>query len=609
MKLYDFLYHPKTPKGIEKRKAYIIGGGIAGLAAACFLVDDAHMPGKNITILEKRKDVGGCCGVISNEGAYVCPGERELEAYMECLWYLCSKIPSLDDPTRTILDETVDVNREFPIHSECRAIQNQGHIWEGIHDYRMDKKTTEKLQKFITEPEKDLENITIEDYFGKDSPFFDSAMWWCFHPMLAFKHYHSALEAKRYLTRFGLGWRIDYLEGILHTKRNEYDSIIKPLTKWLLEKGVTIEGGCAVYDIDMDKDCNTATAIHLKKEGKDTTITLDSKDYVFVTNGSLMTNSTFGDNTHVALINRNTKDLGLFTIWQNLAKKHEKFGHPEKFLGQIDKTKWMSYFITIKDYPEFFKRIEKNTGSKPGTGGCITVKDSGWEMSLVLYDRDYFPNQKENNEDVLWGDGLFGERNGDYIKKPMAECTGNEILLEILYHFNMLDIKDEVLAHAHISTCMMPYITSQFMPRTCLDRPKVVPEGCTNIAFIGQFVEVPGDVVFTIETSVRTPLEAVYQLTGLDKEIIEVYPAQYDMRYFKQQIMKFNAIKGDFTEKDLPKINPFQLKKLQKELIYKINNIPPYYVMYPGRDKSVALKESVLSPAYPKDEKKEGKRK
>ena len=164
----------------------------------------------------------------------------------------------------------------------------------------------------------------------------------------------------------------------------------------------------------------------------------------------------------------------------------------------------------------------------------------------------------------------------------------------------MLDIKDEVLAHAYISTCMMPYITSQFMPRTCKDRPEVVPKGCKNIAFIGQFVEVPGDVVFTIETSVRTPLEAVYKLTGLDKEIIEVYPAQYDIRYFKQQIMKFNGIKGDFTSSDLPQINPLEMKKLEKELLYKINNIPPYYVMYQGKDKSVATKESVLNPHFPK---------
>lgn len=600
MNIYRTHYHAPKPDGIEKRKAHIVGGGIAGLAAAAFLVDDAGMPGENITIYEKRRDMGGCCGIIGTQGAYICPGEREMESYMECLWYLCSKIPSLDTPGRTVLDETVDVNKDYPIHSECRAIQNQGHIWEGIHDYKMDKDTTAKLQAFLVTPENDLENLSIEDYFGKGSPFFDSAMWWCFHTMLAFKPWHSALEAKRYLTRFGLGNRIDYLEGILHCKRNEYDSIIKPLMVWLEEKGVHFAYDCAVYDIEMDTACNTATAIRMKVNDKDTAAPVGPQDYVFVTNGSLMTNARFGDNTNIAETNRDTENMGLFTIWKNLAKKHEKFGHPEKFIGPIDKTKWMSYFITVKDYPDFFNRLEELTGSPSGTGGAITMKDSGWEVSLMLYDRDYFPNQRANNEDVLWGDGLFGERDGNYIQKPMSECTGEEILLELLYHFNLLDMKDEVLAHAHVSTCMMPYITSQFMPRTATDRPRVVPEGCTNLAFIGQFVEVPGDVVFTIETSVRTPLEAVYQLTGLDKEIIEVHPSQYDMRYFVERMKKFAGIEGEITEDDLPKINPLKLAEMKKALLTKVNDIPPYYIMYPGRDQSVATKKSVLDPKYPK---------
>lgn len=600
MNIYSTFYRAPKPEGIENRKAHIIGGGIAGLAAAAFLVDDAQMPGENITVYEKRRDMGGCCAVISNEGAYICPGEREIEPYMECLWYLCSKIPSLDTPGRSVLDETVDVNLESSIHSECRCLVNQGHIWEGIHDYRMDPATTAKLLQFISEPEENLENMTIEEYFGKDSPFFDSAMWWCFHPMLAFKPYHSALEAKRYLTRFGLANRIDYLEGILHTKRNEYDSIIKPLMVWLEDKGVKFQYGCAVYDLDMDEACNTVHGIQAKQKGADITIPVSAEDYVFLTNGSLMTKARYGDNTHIAETCRDTDSLGLFTIWQNLARRNEKFGHPEKFLGQIDKTKWMSYFVTIKDYPEFFERLERMTGSKSGTGGIITVKDSGWEISLMLYDRDYFPNQRANNEDVLWGDGLFGERPGNYIKKPMAECTGEEILLEILYHFNMLDMKDEVLAHAHISTCMMPYITSQFMPRTGTDRPRVVPEGCTNLAFIGQYVEVPGDVVFTIETSVRTPLEAVYQLTGLQKKVIEVYPADYDVRYFLERMKKFSGIEGEITEADLPKINPLKLGEMKRELLYKLNSLPPYYIMYQGKDQSIATQKAVLNPEYPK---------
>lgn len=314
----------------------------------------------------------------------------------------------------------------------------------------------------------------------------------------------------------------------------------------------------------------------MRVNDKDERVEVKPQDYVLVTNGSLMTNSTFGDNKHIAPTNRNTDDLGLFNIWKNLAKKHEKF------IGPIDKTKWMSYFITIKDYPEFFQRLERLTGSKPGTGGCITVKDSGWEISLILYDRDYFPNQRANNEDCLWGDGLFGERIGNYIKKPMAQCTGEEILLEILYHFNLMDMKDEVLAHAHVSTCMMPYITSQFMPRTCTDRPKVVPDACTNLGFIGQFVEVPGDVVFTVETSVRTATTAVYKMLHLDRPITPLFKGQYDIRMINIALKTLIG-KDKIEVSDLPKINPLKIRSMLKQLVDFINSIPPVPEYYSER--------------------------
>ena len=418
MKIYDSFYHAPKPEGIELRKAYIVGGGIAGLSAAAFLIDDAGMPGQNITIYEKRRDTGGCCGVVGTQGAYVCPGEREMMTDMECLWYLCSKIPSLDTPGRTVLDETVDSNLDNPIHSECRCIKDRGHIWEGIHDFRLDPDTTKKLAEFMMEPEENLEDVTIEEYFGKDSPFLSSAFWWCFHTMLAFKPYHSALEAQRYLNRFSAGNRVDYLEGILHTKRNEYDSIIKPLTAWLEQKGVNIVYGCSVYDLDMDAACNTVEGILARQGGEEVRIPVRPEDYVFVTCGSMMTNARFGDNTHIAETCRDMENMGLFTIWKNLAAKDQKFGHPEKFLNYIDKSKFMTFFLTVKDYPEFFERLERKTGSRPGTGGCITVMDSGWDLSLFVYDRDYFPNQRANNEDVMFCYGLFGERDGNYIQKP-----------------------------------------------------------------------------------------------------------------------------------------------------------------------------------------------
>ncbi|MGZ7443103.1 oleate hydratase [Paenibacillus sp. TH7-28] len=82
----------------------------------------------------------------------------------------------------------------------------------------------------------------------------------------------------------------------------------------------------------------------------------------------------------------------------------------------------------------------------------------------------------------------------------------------------------------NVIPCMMPYITSQFMPRIMGDPPQVVPQGSVNLAFLGQFAEVPDDCVFTVEYSIRTAMMAVYCLLKLEKEVIPVHPSKYDVR-------------------------------------------------------------------------------
>ncbi|GFZ33624.1 oleate hydratase [Clostridium zeae] len=596
MNIYKTMYQPHKPTGIDGRKAYIVGGGIAGLATAVFLIDDAKMPGQNITIYEKKQVMGGSMDGIKNEFGYLCRGERELEPYMECLWYMCSKIPSLENEGRTVLDDVVDFNRDEPIHSEARLWVNQGEIYSRVHDYKLDPKYVAAMNRIFASTEEELANLTIEDFF--DEPFFKTSFWTCFHSQLAFKRYHSVIECRRYWQRFTFVNRHEYLDGFIHTKYNEYDAIILPIERWLIDRGVNFVFGSSVYDLDMGDNCNTVHGIRMYQNGVEKTVRVGVEDLVFVTNGSISENSCFGDNKTVAPTNRDTKDMGTFTIWQNLAKKDEKFGHPEKFLSDIDKTKWVSFFPTVKGYPEFFERIEKMTGSKAGTGGMMTFKDSNWDISFEIHHKPFFPLQADD-EEVGWGYGLYGENVGNYIKKPMCDCTGDEIMAELLYHLGMLDIKDEVLAHTYMSTTMMPYCTSQFMPRKVEDRPKNVPDGCTNLAFLGQFVEVDDDVVFTVETSVRTGLEGVYKLLGLDKDIIEVNPSRFDVRYMIERMKKFNGIKGPVKEEDLPNIDPAMMGQFKKKLVNKINSIPPYYQMYLGRDKTVPLKDSVLHPNAP----------
>jgi oleate hydratase len=601
MNIYKTMYRAPKPEGIEKRKAYIVGGGIAGLAAAALLVDDAGMPGENITIFEKLPIVGGSMDGIREGKGYKNRGERELEPYMECLWYLCSKLPSPERPGRTVLDDVVDFNKDEPIHSECRLLVKQGHIVSNIHDFKMANDVNEKFLNLLTSPEEQFEDMTIEDYFGKDSAIFENNFWLCFHTMLAFKRYHSVMELRRYMNRFAPNdYRIEYLEGILHTKYNEYDAIIKPVEKFIVDRGVKIVIDCSVTDLDLDAACNTVHGIHTKTAGAEAVIPVKETDLVFVTNGSMTQNCTYGDNITVAPIDRSTEDRGVFTLWEKLAKKHGKFGHPEKFISDIERTKWMSFFTTIKGYSQFVQKLEELTGSKAGTGGAISIKDSAWEIGLILHHKPFYPDQADD-EEALWGNGLYGERVGDYVKKPMHECTGEEIMTEVLYHLGLLDMKDELFKHMYVSTCMMPYINSEFMPRKVTDRPKGVPEGCTNLGFIGQYVEVKNDAVFTVETSVRTAMEAVYALTRIDREVPEVYPSRFDIRCAVSHAKRFMGVgnQDKFTEDDLPTINPFKLFGLKKKIVALLNSVPPFPYLYAGRDRSIPEKESVLHPKYP----------
>ena len=132
----------------------------------------------------------------------------------------------------------------------------------------------------------------------------------------------------------------------------------------------------------------------------------------------------------------------------------------------------------------------------------------------------------------MWVYGLYSDRPGDFIKKPMRECTGAEITQEWLYHMGVPEDQiPELAEHSATSVpVMMPYITAFFMPRTKGDRPDVVPEGCVNFAFLGQFAETPRDTIFTTEYSVRTGMEAVYTLLDIDRGVPEVYGSVYDVR-------------------------------------------------------------------------------
>ncbi len=552
MKNYDRINAP-APRDIGQKRAYIIGGGIAGLSAAISLVTDAYIPAGNVTIYESLPLLGGSMdGAGDAEHGYTSRGERELEARMECLWYVCGKVPSLQTPGRTILDETFEANVREPIHSHYRLMHKQGQLYPSTGPL-MSEKDAKRMAELLLTPEAELEGISAADWFTPE--FTKSVFWYCWSSMLAFRDFHSIIEVKRYLARFMMyAPGITHLDGILHTQYNEYDSIIKPMQAWLQSLGVHFVTGTTVVDLDLlDLAGETiVTGLTLRDTDGERRLALTRNDLVFFTNGSLTQNASMGDTHTVAPLNRDTRQRGCFTLWEKLAARDPKFGNPAAFLSDIEKTNWISFFPTIRDGHTFYDYMEKKTGDKMGCGGAITVIDSSWKLGFVPYGK-YFPDQPED-VNVLWAYGQVSDAPGAYIKKPMRECTGAEMFAELLYHCGLSEEQSEqVLAHASVSTSMMPYITSQFMPRKISDRPRVIPDGCVNLAFIGQFVELPQDVVFTVETSVRTALMAVWGLTGLQKPMVPVYEPTYDLRVVVANL-KASLDLTEITLSDLPRI-------------------------------------------------------
>ena len=163
--------------------------------------------------------------------------------------------------------------------------------------------------------------------------------------------------------------------------------------------------------------------------------------------------------------------------------------------------------------------------------------------SIVLPHQPHFIGQPEDVE-VFWGYGLHVDKPGDFVKKPMSACTGREILTEILGHLHIEREAAQILRTSTCIPCMMPFITSQFLTREKGDRPQVIPSGTANLAFTGQFCELPDDVVFTVEYSIRSAATAVYSLLELDREPPAVYKGQYDPRVLFKAFKTLHEMSG-----------------------------------------------------------------
>lgn len=570
---YEAFARPEKPAGIEEKSAYLVGSGLASLAAACFLVRDAQMPGKNIHILEAMDIAGGACdGIDDPTRGYVMRGGREMEDHFECLWDLFHSIPSLEVPGASVLDEYYWLNKHDPNYSLCRATERRGEDAHTDGKFGLSQKGSMEIMKLFFTKDEDLYDKTIEDVF--DDEVFGSQFWLYWRTMFAFENWHSALEMKRYFQRFihHIGGLPDF-SALKFTRYNQYESLILPMQKYLEAAGVEFRFGTEVTNVrfEITDGKKTARAIECRTKNGDTEIPLTERDLVFITNGSCTEGTIYGDQNHAPVGDAEVRSSGCWSLWKKIAAQDPSFGHPEKFCSDIEKTNWESATVTTAN-EEIIDQIKKickrdpRTG-KVVTGGIVSCRDSKWLLSWTINRQGQFKNQKKD-EVCVWVYSLFTDVPGDYVKKPMKECTGKEITAEWLYHLGIPveDIERLSGEECNCTPTMMPYITAFFMPRSAGDRPDVIPDGSVNAAFLGQFAETPRDTIFTTEYSVRTAMEAVYGLCGVDRGVPEVWGSVYDVRELLDSTVKLMDGKSPLEMK-LPM--PFEM--LKKPLLRKID--------------------------------------
>ncbi len=568
---YEAFATPRKPEGVDHKSAYIVGSGLASLTAACYLVRDGRMKGEHIHVFEKDPVSGGACDGRKYDVGYMMRGGREMDNHFEVMWDILRSIPSLETEGASVLDEYYWLNKEDPNYSLCRATVDRGQDAHTDGKFAISDKGAMEIMHLFFTPDEELYDKRITDVF--DDEVFSSNFWMYWRTMFAFENWHSALEMKLYIKRFihHIGGLPDF-KALRFTRYNQYESIILPMETYLKSHGVQFHYNTKVTDVrfNVQNGRKQAASITVEHDGQSDVIDLTENDLLFITNGGCVESSTYGSQNEPAAFDPSMKPGNGWDLWKKIAAQDESFGHPEKFCYDPEQSNWMSATVTTLDnrIPKYIEKICKRDpfSGHTVTGGIVTVKDSSWLMSWTLNRQQQFRDQPKNQL-CVWVYGLFSDKPGDYVKKPMRDCTGKEICMEWLYHIGVpVDEIDEMAEHsANTVPVMMPYITAFFMPRRAGDRPDVVPQGAVNFAFLGQFAEVPRDTIFTTEYSMRTAMVAVYTLLNIDRGVPEVWGSTYDIRDLLNATVKLRDGKK-ITDMELPLVERLALKEVLKKI-------------------------------------------
>lgn len=507
-------------------KAHIVGGGFGGLAAAAYLIRNAGLNGPDITIYEAAETLGG--GLFlqgSAQSGYNLPGSV-FDKEFRCAFDLLGTIPSGTNATVSVAEEFFAFNDGEPFDDRGHIVDRNGGLVPHAPRYGLGFLDFFHLARVILTPEALLEGRRIDEYFSEG--FFRTEFWLLWSTIMGSLPEHSAIEFRRYMNRFLYLFPNLYdMKHILRTPYCQKQAFIEPLADWLNAQKVNVLTGAFVGDVGFAPTPGRTTVVRLDVEraGVATEVTVAPEDIVLVTTGSQAADMSVGTMDAPPGPARGGRSVAL---WRRLAQGRTDFGDPDVYFdpAKAALSRWVTFTITTTG-AELVDRLGALTGSALGSGGLVTLRDSGWVLSVTIFHEPEVLGQPEGTH-VLWGYGLYPDRTGDIIKKRMADCTGAEILEELVRQLGFGVRWEAIRASSICIPCDLPFVNNIWLPRKRGDRPRVVPEGATNLGLIGQYVEVEEDIAFTIEYSARSAWRAIHALTGKGPAPPPVYQAEYD---------------------------------------------------------------------------------
>ncbi|KAJ5627852.1 hypothetical protein N7490_010080 [Penicillium lividum] len=506
----------------DKTEAWILGSGTASLASALYLVHFANVPASKVHVLDSHLSMGQ---VLHNNGDPI----HGYDQFAGCLpvqvgkplTELLSLVPSVNRLGCTVLDDikSAETGRIRKQEGRTRFLVQKNNALSDINTNSLNLNAKHRLELVLLmmKGEKRLGRNQIRDFLPNS--FFQSTFWTIWSAQFGFQPWHSAIEFRRAIRQHLGGFHnLSILNCLDITGYYQKESVFLPIFLHLQSLGVDFHFDTTITDIGstIQNGQETISQLRMIQNGFRMQQKITQDDIVLIAPGSTVSGMTRGTNDHPpgrhSLEPYDELDEN-WAIWLEIGTRNDMLGNPYNFCTRETESLLESFTITTSD-PGLIEYVDLHTHNDTEVGSMIAFQESPWKISCCIPTQPVFAHQPANIR-VFWGFALFARRLGEYVRKPMYGCSGAEITKELLGHLHFASQPSKTTTIPRV----MPRMTAMLLIRSPNDRPQVIPQNMTNLALIGEFVEMPHYSCVDTSYGVRTAQVAVSRLMGLDLRV------------------------------------------------------------------------------------------